>query len=75
MNKIYLVKGTRLKEISASVMLELMLRYTVAGAAFNKGQLIYLHSRRGSRIHSLIVCDCPNTGFSAIGSEIELERD
>lgn len=53
--KAFIIKGSRQKEISAELAIHLMKRYSVAGVAYNKGQIIYLLSGKGQRIHSIVI--------------------
>ena len=56
--KIYIVSmtGERTKAISAAKLADLLITYGVAGHTYNDhGQVIYLHSRKRGRIHSVLV--------------------
>ncbi len=54
--KFYLIKNTKEKQISADKMATLISRYSIAGTTYNQhGQVIYLSSLNGKRIHSLLI--------------------
>lgn len=55
MTQVFIVKGNKLKPISAQLALDLMRDYTIAGTTYNSGQVIYLRSRNGKRIHSILI--------------------
>lgn len=54
--KAYLVKGTAQKVITADKAIDLIRDYSIVGFTYNKyGQVIYLASKKGQRVHSILL--------------------
>lgn len=56
MTNAYLIKNNMKKEINATLILDIIRRYSIAGFTYNQhGQVIYLCSKNNKRIHSILL--------------------